>query len=484
MMWPRNMSVSPEPRSNVPWAIRLRGVAKTYRWSAPSSNPWRDLLRRLGTRVTPASSGQGFTAVQPLDLEIKAGECLGIIGRNGAGKSTLLQIIAGTLQASQGTVEVNGRVAALLELGSGFSPDFTGRENIHLNAGILGLSPAETAAKFDAIVAYSGIEEFIDQPVRTYSSGMLVRLAFAVCVHVDADILIIDEALAVGDARFSMKCFATLNQMIADGKTLIFVSHDTNAVKRLCNSALLLERGELLHQGDPNVVVNLYSKLITSPHGVAGIAADLTALRASDTTAGGDQAAQTPASTRPATMAARLPLPHDPPSSRLLVEERAHQQASDKEYTYGGERGEIISVVLSNHAGVPHLCFTSGEPARLEMVCRAHHPVEAPIYAITIKDYRGQEIFGTNTYFRNQAPPPVAPGESVRVTFDLHLNLMPGVYFISLGWVELNAGEVAVVQRRYDVLRLEMLPRDRAFGIAYCETRIEVQSGRDPGFST
>lgn len=202
-------------------AIQLRDVTKSFvLWDEPSAR-LTGLLRGLlpGARPRPV---ERFTAVKDVSLTIARGECVGIIGRNGAGKSTLLQMIA-----------VRGRVAALLGLGSGFNPDFTGRENIHLNAAILGLTPAEIAAKFDSIVDYSGIAEFIDQPVRNYSSGMAVRLAFAVCVHVDADILIIDDALAVGDARFQFKCHATLDRMIAEGRTIIFVSHDTNAVKSI-----------------------------------------------------------------------------------------------------------------------------------------------------------------------------------------------------------------------------------------------------------
>lgn len=259
--------------------IALREVTKTYTiWADPSARLMAP-LRRLWSAPASKTDGRLFTAIKAVSLEVNRGECLGIIGRNGAGKSTLLQMIAGTVQPTTGSVEVNGRVAALLELGSGFNPDFTGRENIHLNAAILGLSQAEIAAKYDDIVAYSGIEEFIEQPVRTYSSGMTLRLAFSVCVHVDADVLIIDEALAVGDARFQFKCHATLEQMLKEGRTIIFVSHDTNAVKRMCRSAILLERGEVLLQGSPNDVTNVYTKLITSPHGVEAIRADLQALR-------------------------------------------------------------------------------------------------------------------------------------------------------------------------------------------------------------
>ena len=195
---------------------------------------------------------------------IQRGDRIGIVGRNGAGKSSLLQLIAGTLHPTTGSVKTSGRIAALLELGSGFNPDFTGRENVYLNATILGMSKSDIEERYEQIVDYSGIREFIDQPVKTYSSGMTLRLAFSVCAHVDADILIVDEALAVGDARFSLKCFATLNQFIQSGKTVIFVSHDTNSVKNLCNRAILLERGELLYEGDPNDVVNV-CLLYTSP---------------------------------------------------------------------------------------------------------------------------------------------------------------------------------------------------------------------------
>ena len=462
---------SPEP------VISLQGVTKTYAiWDDPSARLIYLLRRMLGLGQAK-SEMRTFTAVQALDLEIAPGECLGIIGRNGAGKSTLLQMIAGTLQPTTGTVKVRGRVAALLELGSGFNPDFTGRENIHLNAAILGLAKAEIAAKFDSIAAYSGVEEFIDRPVRTYSSGMTLRLAFAVCVHVDADILIIDEALAVGDARFQFKCHATLDQLQKEGRTIIFVSHDTNSVKRMCRSALLLERGEVLLQGSPNDVTNIYTKLITSPLGVEAIRGDLAALREQWTGDGGSSL-QPPASGLPAEPS-RLPPPvslSPAPAEHLLAEERFHLQISDKEYSYGGALGKITEVTLSNESDQPRLSFIAGSPIRVRLTCQATTTISDPIYALTLKDVRGQEIFGTNTYFQNQSPPAVPAGARAEVVFDLQLNVLPGVYFISLGWVRLENSEVQVIHRRYDVLRLDVLPRDKSFGLAYCPTIITVSA--------
>lgn len=462
------MSSAPDSPAPEP-VISLQGVSKTYAiWEDPSARLLAPLKRLIGLRS--GTTSRLFTAVRDLTLEVARGECLGIIGRNGAGKSTLLQMIAGTVQPTTGEVWVRGRVAALLELGSGFNPDFTGRENIHLNAAILGLSKEEIAAKFDAIVEYSGIAEFIDQPVRTYSSGMTLRLAFAVCVHVDADILIIDEALAVGDARFQFKCHATLEQMLKDGRTIIFVSHDTNAVKRMCRSAILLERGEVLLKGSPNDVTNIYTKLITSPHGVEAIRADLEALQ---NRPGGQPP---PTETAPQAVAIDLDqsVTASGPATNLLTEERSHQQISDKEYSYGGELGRIETVTITDADDQPRLAFLSGSRIRVRLVCQAVQPVEDPIYALTLKDVRGQEIYGTNTYFQNQTPPFVAPGQRVEVQFEVQLNVQPGVYFISLGWVRLVNDDVQVIHRRYDSIRFDVLPRDKSFGLAYCPTSIHV----------
>ena len=491
--------MTPLPSSSADPVISLQGVTKTYAiWDDPSARLGYLLRRMLGLGAGKKEQPR-FTAVQLLNLEIARGECLGIIGRNGAGKSTLLQMIAGTLQPTTGTVKVRGRVAALLELGSGFNPDFTGRENIQLNAAILGLSKTEIAAKFASIVAYSGIEEFIDRPVRTYSSGMTLRLAFAVCVHVDADILIIDEALAVGDARFQFKCHATLDQLQKEGRTIIFVSHDTNSVKRMCRTALLLERGEVLLQGSPNEVTNIYTKLITSPHGVEAIRGDLAALRggeapllaAANPARAPDSGASSVAKSRQnedgrtvdgglRTVDGSSSLPpsgslSSAPAEHLLAEERSHQQISDKEYAYGGELGRITAVQLTDAADQPRLTFPSGSAIRIRMTCAALSAIADPIYALTLKDIRGQEIFGTNTYFQNQTPPTLAAGARTQAVFDLQLNVLPGVYFISLGWVRLENSEVQVIHRRYDVLRFDVLPKDRSFGLAYCPTQIHLQ---------
>jgi lipopolysaccharide transport system ATP-binding protein len=235
------------------WAIRAQGLGKTYRLY---DKPHHRLLQSLWRGRK--SYFREFAALSDVSFELARGQTLGIIGRNGAGKSTLLQIICGTLTPSAGQVEVNGRIAALLELGTGFNPDFTGRENIVINAAILGLSQREIADRLDDIIAFADIGPFIDQPVKTYSSGMYVRLAFAVVVHVNPDILIVDEALAVGDALFQAKCMTRMRRMLDDGLTLLFTSHDVAAVKALCKTALWLEHGQVRGFGDTVQVTRDY----------------------------------------------------------------------------------------------------------------------------------------------------------------------------------------------------------------------------------
>lgn len=253
-------------------AIVVRGVSKVYRlWSTPASRLWVPLLQRLQGVLAHLHRGLGrrlqtvvdahlhyHQALHEVNLELHRGDALGVIGLNGSGKSTLLQIIAGVLQPSAGSVTVHGRIAALLELGSGFNKEMTGRENVYINAAVLGMTRAQIAARMDDIIAFADIGEYVDQPVKTYSSGMMMRLAFAVQVHVDPDVLIVDEALSVGDARFQAKAMTRIDEIMQRGTTLLFVGHDLNAVKAFCRRAMLLERGRVILEGTPEEVITEY----------------------------------------------------------------------------------------------------------------------------------------------------------------------------------------------------------------------------------
>lgn len=251
-------------------SIRVAGLAKRYEiYSQPS-----DRLRQMFLPKMQRWSGKPqrqyfheFWALQGISFDVRRGETVGIVGRNGSGKSTLLQIICGTLTPTSGHVEAHGRVAALLELGSGFNPEFSGRENVYLNATVLGLSRDEIDARFDDIAAFADIGEFIEQPVKTYSSGMYVRLAFAVAINADPEILVVDEALSVGDEAFQRKCFARINKIRENGATILFVSHSAGMVTELCDRAILMDGGELLAQGTPKAIVSQYHKLLYADAG-------------------------------------------------------------------------------------------------------------------------------------------------------------------------------------------------------------------------
>ncbi len=249
------------PMSSNDMAIRVSNLGKCYHiYDTPRDRLKQFVLPRL-QRLARQPSKQYFRefwALKDVSFEVKKGETVGIIGRNGSGKSTLLQMICGTLNPTSGSIQTNGRIAALLELGSGFNPEFTGRENVYMNAAVLGLSKGEVDERFEEITEFAGIGEFIDQPVKTYSSGMTVRLAFAISVCVKPDILIVDEALAVGDAAFQFKCMERLQSLTQSGTTLLFVSHDMSMVKNFCQGAIYLQSGRERAQGSPEEIAELY----------------------------------------------------------------------------------------------------------------------------------------------------------------------------------------------------------------------------------
>jgi ABC-type polysaccharide/polyol phosphate transport system ATPase subunit len=442
-------------------AITVEGVSKCYQVYAKPRDRLAQALwgkHRMYYRE--------FWALRDIAFSVPRGETLGIVGRNGSGKSTLLQVICGTVSPTSGQVAVDGRVAALLELGSGFNPEMTGRENVYMNGAILGLTTKEIDARFDSIVAFSEIGDFLDQPVRTYSSGMTLRLAFAVAVNVDADVVVIDEALAVGDARFQLKCAKAMDKLRDSGKTLLFVSHDGPSIKRLCSEAILLEAGRMLMRGVPNDVLNVYSKLLAS--GEASVARDVAAIA--------ERGPRSPASAiRPA-----MPRPEerapDERADKLTDADRAHDQVTGDEFAYGGELGRIESITVTDGGGAPTTVVTTGDRARVELTLAVGAaPLTDTIYAMMVKDTRGVDVYGTNTYFQGTATPEMPAGSRFRVAFDLSVNLMAGTYFLSFGWTHFENGDLRVIHRRYDAVKLDVLPQDRSMGVANCFAAIEFE---------
>ena len=438
-------------------AIKVEGLTKYYpletnKPNACISHLMKSLFR--GESKTPEDSTGYFKALEKISFTLPKGSTMGIIGLNGSGKSTLLQILAGTLKPSKGTVETHGKIAAILELGSGFNMDFTGVENIELNSTIHGFSPKELESVKSKIIAYADIGEFVHQPVRTYSSGMLVRLAFSVCIHTDPDILIIDEALAVGDARFQAKCFQSILNLQKQGKTILFVSHDSNSVAQICNEAILLQNGEICAHGDPGSVINDYSKILTG-HKLTGntyYPPQLTSASQGDSNDGEKDLRQV-----------------------IQDEENLAEGISDAEYTYGGAKGEILSFEILDQKGHQATTLIAGDYYSFEMRANAKSSIEKPIYALKIRSPKRQDIYGTNTLFYGLETSDLAHGDQVLVKFKLKINLIPGVYFISLGFTRIEGEEIEVIQRRYDIQEIHVVGNDGAFGIANCSASISVE---------
>ncbi|KAF1689905.1 ABC transporter ATP-binding protein [Pseudoxanthomonas taiwanensis] len=394
--------------------IRVDGVGKTYRmYEKPSQRLWQALTGRDGKH-------REFHALRDVSFQVRRGETVGIIGRNGSGKSTLLQIIAGTLRPTTGTCQVHGRVAALLELGSGFNPDFTGRENVYLNGTILGLTRAQIDERMQQILDFADIGEFIDQPVRSYSSGMAVRLAFAVIAHVDADILIVDEALSVGDAFFAQKCMRFLRNFQKHG-TLLFVSHDAAAVTNLCSRAIWLEDGQVRMEGRAGAIVEAY---MAQQHarGRADAVGEVVHVDV-----GVERRRQREEACRE-DFRKKL-MDELGVCNRLAVFEFDPDRAGPQ---FGAGGATIVDVALLDAEGQPAPLLSGGEVVNLRISVRANKALESTIVGFYVKDRLGQRLFGDNTYlaYRN-ADTSMAAGEVIDATFRFRMPVLPsGSYMV------------------------------------------------------
>ena len=396
-------------------AIAVEHLSKCYQiYSQPRDRLKQFILPRLQRMTRQASRKyyREFWALKDVSFDVKKGETLGIVGRNGSGKSTLLQMICGTLNQTAGTIRTYGRIAALLELGSGFNGDFSGRENVYLNASVLGLSRSEIDQRFDDIAAFADIGEFIDQPVKTYSSGMFVRLAFAVIAHVDADILVIDEALAVGDAYFTQKCMRFLRRFRENG-TLIFVSHDSGAVTALCDTAIWLDKGQLRMQGAAKQVSESYHASLYE---------------------GGASAVREEPETQERAVAEKLPEGDCVADPRMAEINRTtlrndlevFQFSPEGSAEFGVRGAEIRNVAILDERGGQVTHVIGGEVVRLRVEAVALQTIDSPIVGFSIKDRLGQILFGDNTYIscRQQAKV-VEAGKTIRSDFVFRMPILP-----------------------------------------------------------
>lgn len=397
--------------------IQVDAITKAYRiWESPAArlkSPfWEGLAGIFPQKSAPhraltsraAKGYRDFYALRDISFTVRRGEGTGIIGRNGSGKSTLLQLIAGTLTPTSGSLSVQGRVSALLELGSGFNPEFTGRENVFLNGSIYGLGRAQMEGKFDEIAAFADIGNFIDQPVKTYSSGMMVRLAFAVGLAVEPDILIIDEALSVGDVFFQQKCFKKLHGLLDKGVTLLFVSHDMEAVRNLCEQVILLDHGAMNFLGSPDETVSRYYALFG----------------------------------KKVETAAPLPLPANAPagpkkaSEAVMNELRIHDLLPKAKSRHGDHQLEIVHAAVENEHGAPSLRVEMTRVLTLRCLLRARVNVPEPAIGLNLYDRMANLVFAAGTRQLGLMLEPMAAGDERVVTLKLTCDLQPGEYTFSI----------------------------------------------------
>jgi lipopolysaccharide transport system ATP-binding protein len=435
-------------------AVAVSDLGKCYRlFDRPQDRLKQGFWRRK-------KYGREFWAVRGVTFTVRKGETIGIVGRNGSGKSTLLQIIAETLTPTTGTARIRGRVAALLELGAGFNPEFTGRENVYINGAILGLSRAEVTRHFEEIVEFAEIGDFIDQPIKTYSSGMVVRLAFAVQVLVPKDVLIVDEVLAVGDEAFQRKCFAKIEEFRKQGGTILFVSHDAQIVVQLCDRAVLLEQGELLLEGKSKGVVQLYQRLVHAP----ATAQDEMRQRYRELDSGWDE-------------------DPDVEPSEGLDKDRSSSMRADS--TAGPVQPiEIFDPNLVSKNTVryeirgariqdPHIAKLDGERVNVLVAGRTYSWRYRVVFdkrctnvrfGMLIKTIPGFELGGRATAAPGNGISAIEPGKTVDVVFEFRANLACGTYFLNAGLVELTTDGESFLDRWVDAAVFNVLPRDEVPG--------------------
>lgn len=432
-------------------AIKVENLSKTYHiYDLPRDRLKQFILPRLRNFFGQFSKNyfQEFWALKDVSIEIKKGETVGIIGRNGSGKSTLLQIICGTLTPTSGSVDTRGRIAALLELGSGFNPEFTGRENVYMNAAVLGLSKGEVDDRFEDITTFADIGDFIEQPVKTYSSGMMVRLAFAVAINVDPEILIIDEALSVGDELFQRKCYSRIEAIRASGATILFVSHSGGAVVELCDRAVLLDYGEMLAVGAPKQIVGSYQKLLYAPSDKHD------SIR--EQIRQGDQIVAAPANT------IQDKLDDEPPHiehTQKLLESFDPNLHPSSTIEYESHGAYIESVEIQTLAGEQVNNLVRGKIYCYTYTVRFTENASNVRFGMMIKTISGVELGGvTSATSARDSMAYVEVGSTYKVEFKFRCALNSGVYFLNAGVVGDVGASETYLHRLIDICMFRVQP--------------------------
>ena len=410
-------------------AIEIRNLSKMYKLYNKPSDRLRDSLG-----LSRKKRYKEHYALQNINFDIHEGECVGIIGTNGSGKSTILKIITGVLSPTEGTVTVNGRISALLELGAGFNPEYSGMENIYLNGTMLGFSEEEIDSRLDEILSFADIGDFVNQPVKTYSSGMFVRLAFAVAINIDPEILVVDEALSVGDVFFQSKCYHNFEEFKKQGKTILFVSHDLGSVSKYCDRVILLNQGEMLDEGTPKAMVDMYKQLLVH---------------------------------------------QDPVKQAENTEPEENWkdgfQVNPNTLEYGEKQAEIRDFVVVDSSGRHTNTIEKGSEFEIKMRLHFNESIQQPIAAFTIKNIQGTEITGTNTMYEGINIEHPDAGRECVVTFRQKMDLQGGEYLISFGCTGYRNGDFTVFHRLYDACNVTVVSAKNTVGFFDMNSVVSVE---------
>lgn len=414
------------------FAIQVKHLDKMYKlYNKPSDR----LRETLGMKV-PVKE---HYALRDVSFDVKRGETVGIIGTNGSGKSTILKIITGVLNPTAGEVEVDGRISALLELGAGFNPEYSGVENVYLNGTMMGFSKEEIDGRLQDILDFADIGDFVYQPVKSYSSGMFVRLAFAVAINIDPEILIVDEALSVGDVFFQAKCYRKFEDFKAMGKTILFVSHDLSSIARYCDRVILLNKGVKLNEGSPKKMVDMYKQLLVGQD--------------------------------PEKAEKERERPKENWSSQF--------QVNPNMLEYGSKLAEIVDFAVLDEKGLCTNTIEKGGSFQIKMKVVFREAIQDPILAYTFKDIKGTEITGTNTLFEKVPVEHSEAGDSCTVTFTQDMYLQGGEYLLSFGCTGYKDGEFTVFHRLYDACNVTVVSEKNTVGFYDMDSQVEIQYGEE-----
>lgn len=429
-------------------AISVNNVSKMYKLY---DNPMDRLKESLG--LSRKKKYKEYYALNDVSFQVHKGETVGIIGTNGSGKSTILKIITGVLNPTQGQVVVDGRISALLELGAGFNGEYSGIENVYLNGTMIGFSREEIDAKLQDILDFADIGDFVNQPVKTYSSGMFVRLAFAVAINIEPEILIVDEALSVGDVFFQAKCYRKFEEFKEMGKTILFVSHDLSSIGKYCDRVVLLNKGKKLAEGDAKEMVNLYRRVLVNQYEEPEEAAkeetqDAVVEPDDPVTEGEKEMVKKPGVVRREE--------GDQMKSKLNLNPEVLE--------YGSKLAEIEDFAIRDGSGMITNVIEKGQEFSVDMKIRFQEDISEPIFAFTLKDLKGTEITGTNTMYENTPMKPQKKGDVRYVTFTQKMPLEAGEYMLCLGCTGYHQGEFTVFHRLYDVCNLTVITDKKAVG--------------------